>query len=151
MNFNVFFIIFTRKQNFKFSFFSLICPATTGNLVYKKALKNIYEYIGIENIIKRLQDIDKLKLILFNKEQRKFFEQLPKPGVARNISKKDSSFTIDSIVKSKRHQINENEPFQQLKLSMENDPMNKRLYDLMESRKSLTKNNNFGIKFIILT
>lgn len=134
--------MFFRKQSFKFSLCSLVCPTITQNLVYKKALKNISEYIGIENIIKRLQDIDKLKLILFNKEQRIFFEQLPKPGIAKNLDNKDFSYTIDSIIKSKRNQYsNDHEPFKQLKLSLENDPLNKRLFDLMETRKSLIKNN----------
>ena len=128
----------------------MICPTITRNFVYKKALKNIYEYIGIENIIKRLQDIDKIKLILFNKEQRIFFEQLPKPGIAKKLSNKDSSYTIDSIIKSKRFQnINEIEPFKQLKLSIDNDPINKRLFDLIETRKSLLKTNPKSKKNII--
>ena len=116
----------------------MICPTIPRNSVYKKALQNIYEYMGIENIIKRLQDIDKLKFVLFDKEQRKLFEILPKPGIAKKLSSHDSFYTIESVVKSKReNNSNEIDALQKLKTSVKNDPMNKRLIEMMESRKSM--------------
>ena len=101
--------------------------------------------MGVETIIKRLQDIDKLKFILFDKEQRKFFEQLPKPGIAQKFSPNDSCYTIETVVRSKKElDTNEASVFQKIKLSLENDPMNKRLVEMMESRKFMAKTLQLG-------
>ena len=103
--------------------------------------------MGIENIIKRLQDIDKLKFVLFDKEQRNIFEQIPKPGIANKLSIGDSIYTIETVIKSKNElSINENGAFQKLKTSLKNDPMNKRLIEMMESRKSVVKTRQTGLK-----
>ena len=99
--------------------------------------------MGIENIIKRLQDIDKLKIVLFDSDQRKIFEQLPKPGITKKRLNKDSEFTIESIVKPKPDpKQNSFDSIRKLKFSVENDPLNslnKRLFEMVESRKSLRK------------
>lgn len=108
--------------------------------MYLKALKHVDEYMGIENIIKRLQDIDKLKMILFNMEQRKVFEFLPKPGITKQNSTDDSRFTLDSIVRSKKFsdplnpiQIQSCKSPKRRILNDENDSINQRLFGLMES------------------
>lgn len=38
----------------------------------------IAQYLDVKNLIRRLQEIDKLKLILLTKNQRKLFEMIPK-------------------------------------------------------------------------
>ena len=111
-----------------------------GNQVYLKALKHVDEYMGIENIIKRLQDIDKLKMILFNMEQRRIFEILPKPGITKKHSTDDTRFTLDSIVRSKKFsdplkqiQIQSCKSPKKRELNDESDSINQRLFGLMES------------------
>ena len=110
------------------------------NQVYLKALEHVDEYMGIENIIKRLQDIDKLKMILFNIEQRKVFELLPKPGITKKNSTDDTRFTLDSIVRSKKFsdplnqiQIQSCKSHKKRILNDESDSINQRLFGLMES------------------
>lgn len=106
--------------------------------------------MGIENII-TLQDIDKLKIVLFDNDQRKIFEQLPKPGITKKRLNKDSEFTIESIVKPKPDpKQNSFDSIRKLKFSTENDPLNslnKRLFEMVESRKSLRKTTQKGFFF----
>lgn len=59
--------------------FNFFKKQTINNKIYSMALDNLHEYLDISKIIKRLQDIDKLKLILFNDYQRELFESIPKP------------------------------------------------------------------------
>lgn len=37
-------------------------------------------YLDIGSIIKKLQDVDKFKILLMNQTQRSLFELIPKPG-----------------------------------------------------------------------
>ena len=84
--------------------------------------------MGIENIIKRLQDVDKLKMILFDAKQKKFFEFLPKPG----IGKISNRFNIDSIVKSKREELEKHDSKSFLSISLDEFPLNKRMMEFMD-------------------
>ena len=98
--------------------------------------------MGIENIIRRLQDVDKLKIVLFDKSQRKMFEQLPKPGIAKkqSIFSEEFHFMVESdSPKSDQNETNL-EHFKQQNVHQENDPLNKRLFEIMESRKTFCKN-----------
>ena len=84
--------------------------------------------MGIENIIRRLQDVDKLKMILFDAKQKKVFEFLPKPG----IGKLSNHFNIDSIVKSKREELEKHDSKSFLSLSLDEFPLNKRMMEFMD-------------------
>lgn len=96
--------------------------------------------MGIENIIKRLQDIDKLKFVIFDQKQRKAFEYLPKPGISLGInSQKSSTLTMESIVRSKK-QKKDRETLQKFKFLLNGDPINKRMFELLDEK---TKNNLF--------
>ena len=111
--------------------------------IYSKALKNIYGYMGIENIIRRLQDVDKLKIVLFDKSQRKMFEQLPKPGIAKkqSIFSEEFHFMVESDSPKSDQNEQNLEHFKQQNFHQENDdPLNKRLFEIMESRKTFCKN-----------
>ena len=99
--------------------------------------------MGIENIIRRLQDVDKLKMILFDAKQKKVFEFLPKPG----IGKLSNHFNIDSIVKSKREELEKHDSKSFLSLSLDEFPLNKRMMELMDDsvkRKIKQKNKSPG-------
>lgn len=69
--------------------------------------KYLLEYTDIKKIISRLQDIDKMKNILFDENQRMFFDLIPKPKIEnlydKNLDKRErkSSFGVDNILKSK--------------------------------------------------
>lgn len=80
----------------------MIFPNMAKIKSYSEGLRNIYEYIDIKNIIKKLQGVDKLKLILLDKNQRIAFEMLPKPGVGNKRGHHNSSvLTMESIFKSR--------------------------------------------------
>ena len=116
------------------------------NQVYSKALDHIYEYMGIENIIKRLQDVDKLKMVLIDKNQRKIFEHLPKPGITKKPSSTDIPFSIESVVMSKK-ESNQNsiEPYQKLNFNHEKDQFGKRLLEMIDTSKTLENIVNKGL------
>ena len=67
---------------------------------YSQALFHLNEYIDISNVIKRLQDIDKLKQILLTENQRKLFECIPKPAISSDKTKEDfkKRLTLKSLV-----------------------------------------------------
>lgn len=69
--------------------------------IYTEALDYLYEYLDIKNIIKRLQDVDKLKMVLFDENQRKLFETIPKPGLIGKSTSNTSFLTMKAILLSK--------------------------------------------------
>ena len=60
----------------------------------------LHEYIDLENIIQRLQDVDRLKNILFTDSQRFFFDQIPKPTILDGSGGK-ITFGENQILKTK--------------------------------------------------
>ena len=58
--------------------------------------------MGIENIIKRMQDVEKLKIMLFDDNQRKLFDRTPKPGIRKSKTDFKPDFKFTSILRSKR-------------------------------------------------
>lgn len=53
--------------------------------IYTTALNSLHEYLDISKIMKRLQDIEKLKLVLFNENQRELFEKISKPKFSKEF------------------------------------------------------------------
>lgn len=94
-------------------------------------MKNIIEYIDIKNIIKRLQDIDKLKIVLFDENQRKLFENIPKPGIGEKNNEK--SFLLNSIIQLKIENFSM-ESFDNFSFIFDGNPLNKRIYELIDPR-----------------
>jgi len=122
-----------NQKGFKFSMSSLMFPSVAKEKVYNKALKNLYEYMGVENIIKRLQDIDKMKLVMFDNEQRRVFEILPKPGIggSKQFGLK-ASLTMESILNSKINKYRR-QSCKKLGFLLNGDPMNKRMLEMLDA------------------
>ena len=78
----------------KFSYCAAMFPSKELRAFYKNGSKHLHEYLDIRKIIKRLQDLDKLKMILLNEEQRRLFEYLPKPDVVD----KNKKFSLASFL-----------------------------------------------------
>ena len=119
---------------------------------YTKAINNVYEYLDIKNIIKRLQDVDKLKLILLNDEQRHLFELISRPGVtghksSRETNKNASSVMLESISERKISKIL-NKDRRVIKMPVDSDNISQKIIQLLdkglllEMRKN-TENLNF--------
>ena len=92
-----------KKPKFKvnLSFWNYLFPSKAMRMFYMKGSKHLHEYLDIRKIIKRLQDIDKLKLILLNENQRKMFECIPKPDIEKSfcmdiLTSKQKSKTTNS-------------------------------------------------------
>ena len=72
---------------------------------YDKGSKSLNEYLDIIKIVKRMQDIDKLKMILLNENQLKLFETIPKPDILSDNQKKSSKKIFQKASK-KYFQVN---------------------------------------------
>ena len=94
----------------------------------------MHEYLDIRKIIKRLQDLDKLKTILLNENQRKLFEFIPKPDVLNNIESNNNSITIDFRNGKVKTKMKEQTivPNNIIKFVQEEDPINKRIIECID-------------------
>ena len=109
---------------------SFCCPKTIGQKLYHQALQNLNEYIDIENIIKRLQDVDKLKMVLLDQTQRKIFELLPKPGLGCDSKQMGASTnTLESMTLDKKKK---RFPRNSLRFLPSNNPINARIMQLLD-------------------
>lgn len=61
-------------------------------------MKILYEYIDLKKIIKKLQDIDKLKNVIFNDSERFFFDLISKPEInlANDQTNHNLRYSLDS-------------------------------------------------------
>lgn len=91
--------------------------------------------MDIKNLIRRLQDIDKIKIILFDEKGLQEFEKLPKPIAKQNkensnLTQAQLSEAIDKSfhLKSIRRIINEN---------------TKNISDFNQTKERPKKENNF--------
>ena len=56
--------------------------------------------MSIENVISKMHDVDKLKLVLLDEKQRKTFEMMPKLGVGTPKQVEDSRILAESLKRS---------------------------------------------------
>jgi len=128
-------VAFSKLKSEKFSCLKSFFPSKQVRSFYEKGAKRLHEYIDIRKIIKRMQDIDKLKMILLNENQRKLFEYIPKPDILANSNEKMS---IDNLVKYRRRtHVREMTPnlSNHLKTLIEdNDPINKRILECLDKK-----------------
>ncbi|CAD8156370.1 unnamed protein product [Paramecium octaurelia] len=86
-------------------------------------------------IIKKLHEIDKLKMILLTKEQIKLFDYLPKPTIASNPDKELKGHQYFSILKPLKSNfqmaLEAQQAYKEILFKM-HDPINKHLVDCMD-------------------
>ena len=119
------------EKTFKFSVLSLVCPKFCKDKAYDEALNNLYEYMDIHNIIKRLQDVDKLKLVLLDENQRRVFDNLPKPGIIGRAMRSKSVFTMETINKGKKQGLRRRSKAK-YEFLLNGDPVNQRIFNMIE-------------------
>lgn len=91
-------------------------------------MKSINEYMDLDRIIKRLQDVDKLKLLLLDENQLKVFEMLPKPGIqGKRKLQNMKSFTLEAMVSS----MKETNKIIDYTFLLNGDKVNKKMLELM--------------------
>ena len=133
---------------------SFLCPTFKKESSYGSAIKYIYEYLDIRYIIARLQDVDKLKVILLDKKQRKIFDTIPKFSIrGKSKTKKRETLNIEDMAKSGAKKIPWQLKSEKYQFLFNEDPINKRLLQLMDpSAKSiiqqkLTESKGYFISF----
>lgn len=140
---------FKPKNPFSFSLSPFLCPKLSNNKIYTNAIKNIHEYMDIKNIIKRLQDIDKLKMVLLDEKQKKVFEILPKPCISNQKQMKTSIFTIDKVIENKKNSILESDYKTNFGFLLNGDPINSRMYSLLDTKIKMELKNSHKCNFFI--
>ena len=122
-----------------FSYCSYLFPSKDVRMFYEKGAKHLHEYLDIRKIIKRLQDLDKLKMILLNDDQRKLFEHIPKPQIIDTAN----VLSMESINKykprAKTRKTTKNILNTMKSLAEDKDPVNKRILQCLDG----STNGNF--------
>lgn len=112
----------------KFSYFKYLFPTKEVRTFYQRGSNRLHEYLDIRNIIKRLQDVDKLKMVVLNENQRKMFEIIPKPDLA-DTSYQSSQSTMLKYKKSSKIKPNIQNFIQN---GVEKDPVSQRLFTFLQ-------------------
>lgn len=55
----------------------------------KYSMEKIFNKLDVVNILNKMQEIDKLKYVLLNKEQLELFNYIPKPLIPSDMFSKD--------------------------------------------------------------
>lgn len=105
---------------------------------YDLSKKYLTEYIDLKKIIARLQDIDKMKNILFDEQQRYFFDLIPKPEIfpqKNGKSEKKRSFSIEKVIRLKIKKVTNCGFFNKLEIMKKNpSPVNERILSYLDDR-----------------
>lgn len=91
--------------------------------------------MDINSIINRLQDVDKLKLVLLDDDQRQAFDNLPKPGIGGKASEQNL-LTMECIVRSRKTKYRRNSR-KKYAFLFNGNPINNRLYQMMDPKIKL--------------
>ena len=143
--------IFSTPASKNFSFLNYLFPSKELRMFYQKGAKHLYEYMDIRKIIKRLQDLDKLKIILLTKDQRKLFEYIPKPDVIDS----NHLLSLESITRYKTRAKTRNSTRDVVnvikRVTENNDPINKRILECLDlkMRNDNIENEGFYSIFFI--
>ena len=115
-------------------------------IFYQQGFKQLHEYLDIRKIIKRMQDIDKLKTILLNPDQRKLFEFIPKPDVIASTNK----LSFENTLKVKKRNFNSGKLSNTLTNTVKSiliegqNPINKRILECLDPKVF----SNINMKFL---
>ena len=89
--------------------------------------------MDIDKIIKRLQDIDKFKMLFLDDNQQKVFEMLPKPGILtkKKPIKNLTQLTFEHIASSTKIPKPKDNPINDYAFLMNGDKINRKMLDLL--------------------
>lgn len=99
--------------------------------------------MDIKNIINRLQDIDKLKLVVFSENQRVLFDSVPKPAAMGKLRRNLAKPSLELF--KKRPSLKKNEIKEVL---AEEDIFTKRILNLIDPSLCREKPSDFLIYLI---
>jgi hypothetical protein len=84
-----------KKLNLTFSDYLNPCK-TKNRYLLDSAIEKFYTKLDVINLIHKLHEIEKMKVLFMNKDQRKIFELLPKPSI-NSISIESKKINSNSI------------------------------------------------------
>ena len=116
-----------------FSYCANLFPSKEVRTFYQKGSQNLHEYLDIRNVIKRLQDLDKLKMILLDEDQRRIFELIPKPAIVDSknmLSLKSINKYKETKSKGLRKKLSKSLAF----IDENDDTVNKRIFELIDPK-----------------
>ena len=137
-----------NSEKFGFSIWNLLYSTESeksSNYFYSQAKKGLFEYLDIKNIINRLQDIDKLKLVLFSENQRVLFDSVPKPAAMGKLSRNLAKPSLDLF--KKRQSLKKNEIKD---ITAEEDIFTKRILNLIDPSLCKEKPSEFSYLLILM-
>ena len=120
------------KLSRKISYCSCLFPSKELRLFYQRGFQHLHQYLDIRKIIERLQDIDKLKLVLLNEDQRKLFECIPKPDVVHSLNKLSQESLRKDYKKEKTQKTTRNLTNNLKSMADDNDPIKKRIIEFLD-------------------
>lgn len=114
-----------------------IFPSWSKDAAYVKALEFVTKYMDLRTIIEKLQDIDRIKYILFDKKQRKIFDNLPKielnfPKETKPPGISSSRLTVQDLTKRKKGPSFLMKKIDKYKFLLNGEKANQRLYELLQ-------------------
>ena len=103
--------------------------------LYKKSYQTIEEYFDICNLLNKLEELEKLKIILFDKEQLSLFNFISKELISFDLEKLNSMSHLKNFNKNKENCV------QMILKFLENyklnnnitSDVNQKLYDLLDA------------------
>ncbi|CAD8069848.1 unnamed protein product [Paramecium sonneborni] len=82
-----------KKKQLEIGLFDLFCMNLGIQKSYKQqiqySIQKIFNKLDVVNILNKMQEIDKLKYVLLNKEQLELFNYIPKPLIPSDMFSKD--------------------------------------------------------------
>ena len=99
-------------------------------------MEMLNQYMDFKHIIEKLQEIDKLKLVLLNKKQRKIFDNIPKIGIHAKMKQKTGrgSLFMDKLIKKETLASSWKKKATSYQFLFNGDPVNERLLALTDTQ-----------------
>lgn len=115
--------------NFKELICGILCRKKSKNIILlEKVEEYLKEKISIEFVLKKLNEVDKIKFSIFNNEQLYLFNTIPNPNFNEIFSESENSNSINNVDKLWRifefYQPNVNEEYNSYKKIKEKDEPN---------------------------
>lgn len=135
--------MFHRNENSKSFNFLYILYVKFKNKIQGKiddfslGLRNLHEYMDITTLIKRLQDLDKLKAILLTEHQKVLFECIPKPAILGRSINNSKVLTVENLVPKRTRQKFEN-MLSARRIPITNDNVTLKIIEMLDPK---TRNN----------
>ncbi len=144
-----------KKKNISFSFREIIIKEICGCCVkkkiqkmkfdlYEKANEKLSEMFEITYVMRKMEEMEKLKIILFDKPQSSAFNLCSAEMCSLDPHRLNSSF-LDQIKSFQKDPVKLNEMIDLFLTGNKHDPMDKKLFKLLRKRFQKQRKITFNI------